>query len=240
MAPWRRSLYPTTECDVASPPGRISSLSLRLCAIIISTLLLERPQVTNASLSYDTCDSNALPAASTRASYLTPNRFHKLCPGIPTSSSKASKPLSHPQCGDGTPFAFFYTRPIKRKINTNRILIEFMGGGACWDSTTCGLQKDQLTFPYLLDNFIGLGCSEIEAGLSSRGGDDGGNGGDGENGRGNGNKYPISMLCSKSVGGVDFAGYNTLVIPYCVSTWQIRLLVYMKMKREEQHQVIKC
>jgi len=36
-----------------------------------------------------------------------------------------------------------------------------MGGGACWNEETCGMQKDYLTFPNNFDSFVGMSCSEI-------------------------------------------------------------------------------
>lgn len=75
------------------------------------------------------------------------------------------------------------------------IVIEFMGGGACWDANTCGTQQEYLTLPERMDDFVGLSCSEINAGQ-----------GDAE----------FNMLCAQSsVGGVDFTEYNTLIVPYC-------------------------
>ena len=136
---------------------------------------------------------------------MNPNVFHKICPGVPKSpfssyseSTETNNPLNYPQCGDGSAFSFYYSKPIKRKNNDHKILIEFMGGGACWDSTTCELQQDYLTFPSdKLDAFVGLSCSEIQAGADSQG-------------------QQISMLCANpNVGGVDFTTYNTIVVPYC-------------------------
>jgi membrane associated rhomboid family serine protease len=79
-------------------------------------------------------------------------------------------------------------------MNSQKILIEFMGGGACWDGDTCDMQSSYLTFPQKLDSFLGLSCSEINAGQ-----------GDAQ----------INMLCAKNVGGVDFTSYNSIVVPYC-------------------------
>ena len=143
--------------------------------------------------SYAHCPENSLPT-TTHASTLTPNTFHKLCPAQHVSSV----PLGQPQCGDGTSFSFFYSRPPARLANTNKILIEFQGGGACWDENTCGMQSTMLTWPEIYDNFIGKSCSEIDYGLQS-----------------NAEGTPISMLCAKSVGGTDFREYNTVIIPYC-------------------------
>mmetsp|Transcript_27585 Transcript_27585/g.67097 ORF Transcript_27585/g.67097 Transcript_27585/m.67097 type:complete len:819 (+) Transcript_27585:229-2685(+) len=155
----------------------------------IITLSLIAKEV--AALSYSTCDSDSIPA-STKASNLVPNQFHKLCPGVPNSAVGG---LKHPICGDGTPFSFFFAKPTQRKMNTAKLLIEFMGGGACWDADTCGQQQSYLTFPSKLDNFVSKSCSEIHAGQGD---------------------LQFNMLCAQTnVGSVDFTTYNTLIVPYC-------------------------
>lgn len=88
---------------------------LKILFIIVSSHLL--PIV--AGLSYSSCASNSIPA-STKASKLVPNTFHKLCPGVP-SNSFSSNSLNHPLCGDGTPFSFFFTRPTHRKMNSDKL-----------------------------------------------------------------------------------------------------------------------
>ena len=163
---------------------------------------------------YTYCDDDAYPAEKTKASSLTPNQFHKLCPGAhiqPFSSGSSSNnnddgsssssntkysAFGQPRCGDGSNFSFFLSRPLKQYTNTKKILIEFMGGGACWDEDTCGMQQDMLAFPDYFDNFVGLSCSEIEYGAAVQGGN------------------PLSLLCSKEVGGTDFRQYNTIIVPY--------------------------
>lgn len=52
---------------------------------------------------------------------LEPGRWHTLVPAGDT------------MCARGTPFAFF-VRPGDR----SRVIVEFMGGGACWSERTCG------------------------------------------------------------------------------------------------------
>ncbi|CAB9512489.1 Pectinacetylesterase [Seminavis robusta] len=148
------------------------------------------------------CDENSYPAGSTKASKLVPNTFHKLCPS--TSS------LGEPSCGDGTPFAFYYSSPVRRR-SSNKILLEFLGGGACWNADTCGNQADMLTFPYIFDDLTGLSCSEIQAGLDENGGMYQGDG-----------DLPLNMLCAQTMGGeygddpvVDFREYHTIIVPYC-------------------------
>lgn len=148
----------------------------------------------NASVASATCDQYSIPAESTKASKLTPNTFHKLCP----SKSFFGYP---PICGDGTPFSFYYSSPVQRR-SSNKILIEFMGGGACWDAETCEYNAEKLTFPYQFDEFLGLSCTEIQAGVNQES-----NGGDEE--------VPLNMLCAQEVGGEDFRDYHTIIVPYC-------------------------
>jgi hypothetical protein len=139
------------------------------------------------------CDSDTI-SANVPLSQITPNQFVKICP--PQLSSSLGQPI----CGDGTYFSFFFSKPIQRKANQNKILLEFMGGGACWSDETCNYQADYITFPEKLNNFVGLSCSEITYGM--------------ENGNYNG-RFPVSMLCSRTIGDVDFTEYNTIVVPYC-------------------------
>eukprot|EP00980_Cylindrotheca_fusiformis_P001407 scaffold345_cov134-Cylindrotheca_fusiformis.AAC.18 len=82
-------------------------------------LVLAQQVLTATAVDYSSCDSNSLPA-STKASNLVPNTFHKLCPGVPRSSSSSGS-LNHPICGDGTPYAFYFSRPIQRKMNSNKL-----------------------------------------------------------------------------------------------------------------------
>ena len=87
-------------------------------------------------------------------------------------------------CGDGSAFSFFYTSPIQRLANKNKLIIEFMGGGACWDADTCDQQSSYLTFPETLNEFVGYSCSEAEYGMDS----------------------DANLLCSSKFGGVDLTG----------------------------------
>ena len=105
--------------------------------------------------------------------------------------------FGQPRCGDGSNFSFFYSPPLKQLANDKKILIEFQGGGACWDEETCGMQQEYLAYPEYYDNFVGLSCSEIEYGAATQGGN------------------PLSLLCAKSIGGTNFKEYNTIVVPYC-------------------------
>lgn len=152
-------------------------------------------------INYEYCDDNALPASSTKASTLIPNRFYKLCPGVRVTSgsygNKKYASLGQPRCGDGSNFSFFVSHPLQRLENERKILIEFQGGGACWDNETCGMQQEMLAIPEYFDNFVGMSCSEIEYGMSLS--DD----------------TPLSMLCSKSIDKTDFREYTTIVVRYC-------------------------
>ncbi len=145
-----------------------------------------------AGVSFDNCDENSIPASKSHAQ-LTPNTFHKICPG----TNDGSKPLSQPICGDGTAFSFYYHRPNQRLVNNEKIIIEFQGGGACWDSNTCSKQSSLLTFPTDLDDFIGYSCSEVNYAQSNYGG------------------YPINLLCADKIGDVNLAEYNYVFVPYC-------------------------
>jgi len=137
------------------------------------------------------CDSDSV-STSQKLSTLTPNQFYKICP------DQTSQSFGQPQCGDGTNFAFFFSRPAQKYANNEKLLIEFMGGGACWDANTCGYMSSHLSFPYAFNKFVGLSCSEIAKGVSDLN-----------------SKFPINMLCAGKVGDVDFREYNTVVVPYC-------------------------
>jgi membrane associated rhomboid family serine protease len=146
------------------------------------------------------CDEDSIGDAIP-LSKLAPNQFHKICPSQLDSSGSRSgqgdKFLGQPICGDGTNFSFFVTKPIQRKANTDRILIEFMGGGACWDEQTCTYNAAATTFPQALNDFVGFSCSEVAYAVDNLGG------------------YPISLLCSRSIGNTDFTEYSNIIVPYC-------------------------
>ncbi len=55
------------------------------------------------------------------------------------------RPAGGTTCSRGTPFVFFV-----RKGRTDRVILEFMGGGACWSVETCGLR--QPTFREVIDD----------------------------------------------------------------------------------------
>ena len=167
--------------------GRRLSISGQSLPFLVIILLLHRVEIVAASTSNVIDDGFS-------ASSLTPNQFYKICP----RTINSGRPFGSPTCGDGTNFCFYFSRPSQRKENKERVLIELMGGGACWDGDTCSKMASYLTFPQDLDNFAGLSCSEIHTGLQN----DGGN-------------KKINMLCAQSIGATDFTSYNTVIIPYC-------------------------
>ena len=158
-----------------------------LLPVLITLVTLVLQIVEAANYAYDNVVDDSVSLNS-----ITPNQFYKICP-----RTQNNKPFGQPICGDGTDFCFFFSRPTQRKANNERILIELMGGGACWDSNTCNRMSQYLTFPEDLNNFLGLSCSEINAGLQNDG------------------DKAINMLCAQSIGATDFTSYNTVVIPYC-------------------------
>jgi membrane associated rhomboid family serine protease len=138
------------------------------------------------------CDSGST-SDSVPISRLNPNQFYKICP----SQLAQGASLGQPICGDGTDFSFFFSKPVQRNANDKRLLIEFMGGGACWDAETCQKAGSFVSFPEQFNDFMGLSCSEISYAVQDS------------------NGYPVSMLCARSIGQTDFTEYNTIVIPYC-------------------------
>jgi hypothetical protein len=65
-------------------------------------------------------------------------------------------PVGATSCSRGGPFVFFV-----RKGRTDRVILEFMGGGACWSEATCGLHES--TFSESLDLVRTLFNKTIEA-----------------------------------------------------------------------------
>jgi hypothetical protein len=52
----------------------------------------------------------------------------------PTGPIQYQGKTLNPECMDGSPYAYF----VKRGT-VNKLLVYYQGGGACWESTTCGL-----------------------------------------------------------------------------------------------------
>ena len=55
---------------------------------------------------------------------------------LPQGVWEEMRPAGETRCSRGSPYAFF-VRPGR----SDRVILEFMGGGACWSAKTCGLQK---------------------------------------------------------------------------------------------------
>ena len=119
---------------------------------------------------------------------MQPDQFYKICPG-----QYKDVTLGQPRCGDGSNFSFIVSRPPEDKQGNGRekIVIELSGGGACWDTISCAMQSMFLSFPQeWLGLLVGKSCSSF-------------------------NDWMGSMLCSKTVGGIDFSEYTFVMIPYC-------------------------
>jgi hypothetical protein len=153
---------------------------------------------------------------------LNPNQFYKICPGLSGGDDDGNGNGNgdgtrsgyswedQPICGDGSPFCFYFSKPSQMHSNRDKLLIEIMGGGACWDSDTCDRQADMLYVNENLDDVLGKSCQEVQYGFEMDG-------------------ATANMLCSAKLGNnesseggssssssvVDFTRYNAIVIPYC-------------------------
>eukprot|EP00536_Pseudo-nitzschia_multiseries_P009621 jgi/Psemu1/201170/e_gw1.273.37.1 len=141
---------------------------------------------------------------------LYPNQFYKICPesffsasdndgsdggdGNGSSTSNSNDPV----CGDGSSFCFYFSKPSQKYANNNKLLIELMGGGACWDARSCEKQQERLYINGdLLDDALGRSCQEVQYGMQQ-------------------NDQKTNMLCSVQFGDkVNFRRYNTIIVPYC-------------------------
>ena len=165
-------------------------LALALNAAIMATAKSEGSTI----ISHENCDANALPAEKTNISTLDNGKFYKICPGShQLSDGKTFATLGQPRCGDGSNFAFYATRPEQTQ-KEDKILIEFSGGGACWDMGTCAMQSFMLKMPPF-DFVLGMSCSDLGKIADASSGWD--------------------ILCARTVGQIDFTEYNTVVVPYC-------------------------
>jgi hypothetical protein len=144
------------------------------------------------NVSHEYCDADALLAEKTNVSALQPDRFYKICPGQYTHLNGTNAALGQPRCGDGTNFSFLVSRPLESKLyGRDKIIIEFSGGGACWDEFTCSMQEPFLTFPQeWLGPVVGTSCT-------------------------NWSLYGNTMLCGKTIGETDFSEYTSVLVPYC-------------------------
>lgn len=143
-------------------------------------------------ISYEYCDADALPTENTNITALPQDEFVKICPGQLKYKDGSKVPLGQPRCGDGTNFSFLVSRPPQEKIaERDKILIEFSGGGACWDEVSCSLQKAWLSFPQeMFGSLIGTSCTDFSLSDST-------------------------MLCGKTIGDTNFSDYTTVLVPYC-------------------------
>jgi len=139
-------------------------------------------------ISYEYCDSNALPAEETSISSLDRDKFYKLCPGLHEHEDGTIAPLGQPRCGDNSNYSFMLQRPAKEPVGGDKLLIELSGGGACWDKLSCAFQGAFLTFPIWFDQLVGSSCGNMGDGM---------------------------LLCDRKVGNTDFSEYTTILIPYC-------------------------
>lgn len=121
---------------------------------------------------------------SKRLGQMTPNQFYKVCP------TEGAAGFGPPMCGDGTAFCFYVSRS---RSNTDNLLVEIMGGGACWDADTCDYNSGRLMVPEQFDSFLGLSCSEIQVlGVEANG-------------------KPINMLCAGTLGTTDLSQYTSIM-----------------------------
>ena len=79
----------------------------------------ENDAAASAAKSQNTEEKTYMPALSTLK-----EGWHEMVPGGRTS------------CSRGSPFSFFF----KKGSDTEHVILEFMGGGACWNELTCGLR----------------------------------------------------------------------------------------------------
>ena len=88
-------------------------------------------------MTYDETDYSVTSDAS--ASSLPSNKFVKIVPK--TTNAELGQPL----CGDGGEFAFYFSKPAKSKANGGaKLIVELLGGGACWSADTCNQKQNLL------------------------------------------------------------------------------------------------
>ena len=179
---------------------------------------------------------------------LNPNQFYKICPGLSggngdgdddgnyngnyngngggtSSSSSSSWEDDQPICGDGSPFCFYFSKTSQMHSNRDKLLIEIMGGGACWDSDTCDRQAGMLYVNENLDDVLGKSCQEVQYGFEMDGATanmlcsaklgTSNNNNNNSNGNSDGSSSSSSSSGSSNSAVVDFTRYNAIVIPYC-------------------------
>jgi predicted RND superfamily exporter protein len=121
------------ERRVVAPNFRATRMALGACALAAIALLCAVFVMAYAPTNDDDAlkiTDNTLTSGSKDAGVYMPslnslkNGWHELKPGGRTS------------CSRGSQFSFFF----KRGKDTSKVILEFMGGGACWNKLTCGLR----------------------------------------------------------------------------------------------------
>ncbi|VEU36812.1 unnamed protein product [Pseudo-nitzschia multistriata] len=156
-------------------------------------------------------DESHIVSAGKPLHMLNPNQFYKICPkSVFDDEGDGSTSSDDPICGDGSPFCFYFSKPSQKSANKDRLLIELMGGGACWDSDTCKMQQEMLYLDEQFDNVLGRSCKEVQYGMQQ-------------------DRTEANMLCSNQFDDrVNFAQYNTIIVPYCTQDVHLgsKTLVY--------------
>jgi len=149
--------------------------------------------------SYDNCATNSIPD-TTPIESINDSTFVKLCVGLNNDDNDDVEDtlLDKPMCGNGEEFNFYMLKPDAEYANDANLLIEFVGGGACWSGESCIGRDDLLAFPTDdFDRFLGFDCDTIKSFLSVFG-------------------FEANALCNEQIGeNLNLSEYNYLVMPYC-------------------------
>ena len=150
--------------------------------------------------SYDNCSTNSIPDTTPLES-ISNDRLVKLCVGLNNDDDDGVEVeetvLDKPMCGNGEEFNFYMIKPKARHSNDANLLIEFMGGGACWDAESCIGCDGLLEFPSDFDRLVGLSCSAIKFLRKMSG-------------------LELNALCNEKIGeNLNLYEYNYLIMPYC-------------------------
>ena len=181
---------------MSTAPERSTKMKLLLSTLllILNAAMATANNEGSTIISHENCDANSLPAEKTNISTLDNGKFYKMCPGShQNSDGETFAPLGQPRCGDGSSYSFYLTRP-EQPQKEDKILIEFSGGGACWDQATCMMQSFMLKMP-AFDFILGMSCTDVGQFADASSGWD--------------------ILCDRTVGETDFTEYNSIFIPYC-------------------------
>ena len=141
--------------------------------------------------SYVNCDDGSIPF-DTVPSTLAKNKIHQICPG----TLPDSVPFGQPICGDGSAYSFLYASPPE--VNNKKVILEFMGGGACWNAETCQNNGGLQILPELAAFASGTISCKQASNLAK-----------------NVLDFPINLLCDTTIGTTDLSEYNYVVVPYC-------------------------